>query len=183
MHRKRIMIIGQPGSGKSTLARQLGDILSLPVVHVDLIHWQSGWIERGGSEKDRLCSQEHAKDTWIFEGGRSQTWDERLARADTLIWLDFPLAIRAWRILKRRVKYRNLNRPDLPAGCPERINWEFTHFVWRTRKTARSKMKQFFAAAPMEKDRHRLSNRTEVDAFVTILKNTNNRSLHANSVS
>ena len=93
------MIIGQPGSGKSTLARRLGKILDLPVVHIDLIHWQSGWIERAKSEKDRLCSEVHTRDKWIFEGGHSNTWAERLGRADTLIFLDIPLAVRAWRVL------------------------------------------------------------------------------------
>lgn len=43
---KRIMIIGQPGSGKSTLAKLLGEITGLPVVHIDTIHWQTGWVER-----------------------------------------------------------------------------------------------------------------------------------------
>jgi len=91
------MIVGQPGSGKSTLARAIGDRLNLPVVHVDLIHWQPGWVERTGSEKDRLCSEAHAKHSWILEGGRSATWPERLGRADTVIWLDFPLTVRVSR--------------------------------------------------------------------------------------
>ncbi len=84
------MIIGQPGSGKSTLARRLGQALNLPVVHIDHIHWKSGWIDRQGPEKDRLCSEVHAREQWIFEGGRSNTWGERLERADTLVWLDVP---------------------------------------------------------------------------------------------
>lgn len=79
---KRIMIVGQAGSGKSTLARTMGSVLNLPVVHIDLIHWKSGWLERSGPEKDRLCSEVHAREKWIFEGGRLQTWPERLDRAD-----------------------------------------------------------------------------------------------------
>ena len=66
---KRVMIIGQPGSGKSTLARQLGQRTSLPVVHIDLIHWKPGWIERCGEEKAALCCEVHRRDSWIFEGG------------------------------------------------------------------------------------------------------------------
>ena len=90
---RRIMIIGQPGSGKSTFARELGAITHLPVFHIDHIHWQSGWVERPGPEKDRLCADVHAQDKWIFEGGHSTTWPERLDRADTLIWLDLPLLL------------------------------------------------------------------------------------------
>lgn len=97
---QRVMIIGQPGSGKSTLARIMGEIVHLPVVHIDHIHWKAGWVERHGSERDALCTKVHAQETWIFEGGgRSSTWPERISRADTLIWLDFPLPIRMRRVM------------------------------------------------------------------------------------
>ena len=48
---KRIMIVGGPGSGKSTLARVLGTRLSLPVFHMNHIHWQGNWVERPRVEK------------------------------------------------------------------------------------------------------------------------------------
>lgn len=160
------MIIGQPGSGKSTLARRLGEALNLPVVHIDLIHWKSGWIERDGKEKDKLCAAVHQRDRWIFEGGRSSTWLERLDRADTLIFLDFPFLTRVWRILKRRVKYHGTSRPDLPEGCPENISWEFVHFVWTTRRKGRQKMIRFFDTVPGDKESYRLQSRSEVEAFV-----------------
>lgn len=163
---KRVMIIGQPGSGKSTLARLLGSKLALPVVHIDLIHWQSGWIERSGPEKDKLCAEVHARDEWIFEGGRSNTWPERLDRADTLIFLDFPLRIRSYRILKRRFEYHGMSRPDLPEGCPENINREFVSFVWRTRKSARARMIELFDLVPADKQKYRLHNRSEVESFL-----------------
>lgn len=169
-NRKRVMIIGQPGSGKSTLARLLGKKLNLPVVHIDCIHWRSGWVERTGPEKDKLCAEVHARDEWIFEGGRSNTWPERLRRADTLIYLDFPLRIRSFRILKRRFEYHGVNRPDLPEGCPENINWEFVQFVWRTRNVGRSRMIEFFDSVSKDKDKYRLHNHSEVDRFVKIIE-------------
>lgn len=164
--RKRIMIIGQPGSGKSTLARRLGEKLNLPVVHIDLIHWQSGWIERAGPEKDKLCAEVHARSNWIFEGGRSNTWPERLERADTLIFLDFSTLVRSYRILKRRLEYHGVSRPDLPENCPENINWEFVQFVWRTRNLGRKKMIQFFNSAPNNKDKYWLRSSSDVDEFL-----------------
>lgn len=171
------MIIGQPGSGKSTLARRLGKILGLPVVHIDLIHWEPGWVERVGSEKDRLCSEVHSREEWIFEGGRSSTWPQRLERSDTLIYLDFPLFVRAWRILKRRIKYHGVSRPDLPDGCPEQLNWEFVRFVWRTRTIGRTRMLQFFESASAYKESHRLRNRSEVEAFVKTISSVQGKSI------
>jgi adenylate kinase family enzyme len=108
---KRVMIVGGPGSGKSTLARLLGERTGLPVVHIDHIHWQAGWIERDKEDKDRLTREVHARDAWIFEGGHSRTYDDRMARADTLIWLDMPVWLRLWRVLRRTVAPRSVFAP------------------------------------------------------------------------
>ena len=37
---KRIIVIGPNGSGKSELSRKLGDILELPLYHLDNIWWK-----------------------------------------------------------------------------------------------------------------------------------------------
>ena len=63
----RIMIVGQPGSGKSTLAQALGKATGLPVIHIDKIHWQPGWVERSRTEKTRLCKEGEQGEQWIFE--------------------------------------------------------------------------------------------------------------------
>ncbi len=160
------MIIGQPGSGKSTLARALGDKLKLPVVHIDQIHWQPGWTERPAAEKSALCREVHRRERWIFEGGHSATWPERLERADTLIWLDIPLHVRAWRVAKRTLRHYGQSRPDLPEDCPERFSWEFTVWIWQTRKTGREKMGRFYDAVPPGKSRYQLQDHRQVKHFL-----------------
>lgn len=147
---QRIMIVGQPGSGKSTLARKLGECTGLPVVHIDTIHWQSGWVERSRDEKTRLCHEVEARDRWIFEGGHSTTWSNRLARADLLIWIDRSASLRFWRVLSRALRYHGQSRPDLPHDCPERLANlpAFFKFMWQTRRSARMKMEQLAASAP-----------------------------------
>jgi adenylate kinase family enzyme len=42
---KRILILGASGTGKSTLARRIGESLGLPVVHLDAINWNPGWVQ------------------------------------------------------------------------------------------------------------------------------------------
>jgi adenylate kinase family enzyme len=167
---KRIMIVGQPGSGKSTLAQELGGITHLPVVHMDQIHWKSGWVERDKAEKDALCAKAHAEDKWIFEGGHSATWPERLDRADMLIWLDVPLALRLWRILWRGVVYHGKTRPDLPERCPERLDPAFLRWIWTTRRTSRTKMQELFDTAPQYKSLHHLSSNKDVADFLAALR-------------
>lgn len=163
---KRVMIMGQPGSGKSTMARKLGDKTGLPVVHVDRIHWMPGWEERPKSQKIEMALAEEAKAAWIFEGGLTATWHNRAARADTLIFLDFPLWLRAWRVFMRTLRHRGTTRPDMQDGCPERFNYEFTKWIWDTRHTGRVKPLAVLAKAPSEKATHHLTSPDEVAAFL-----------------
>lgn len=167
---QRVMIIGQPGSGKSTLARTLGEITHLPVVHIDHIHWKAGWVERSGSEKDALCAEVHARESWIFEGGRSSTWPERLSRADTLIWLDFSLPVRMRRVLWRTLRYWGRNRPDLPDGCPEQFSWEFMRWIWDTRSSSRLMMQQLYNSVPPKKPKYRFASARDVKDFLSDLR-------------
>lgn len=166
---KRVMIVGGPGSGKSTLARMLGEKTGLPVIHMDHIHWMSGWIERTKDDKDRLTREVHRQDLWILEGGHSRTYQDRLAHADTFIWLDVPVWLRVWRVLKRSWFYRGRSRPDLPEGCPEQFNWqtiEFLRFIWRTRRSSRATLDAIYKDPPGHVSVVRLKTIDETNAFV-----------------
>lgn len=167
---KRVMIAGGPGSGKSMLAVALGEKTGLPVFHMDRIHYRPGWVERSREEKDRLTHEVHVQERWIFEGGHSSTYAERIARADTFIWLDVPVMRRTFRVLRRTVQFHGRTRPDLPEGCPERFNRqtvEFLRFIWRTRKTSRSKLEAVFEAPPRHLTCHRFRTLGDVRAFLS----------------
>lgn len=169
---RRVMIVGQPGSGKSTLARQLGQRTDLPVHHMDHIHWMPGWVERPHAEKTRLALQVEAQETWIFEGGHSVTYASRAARADLILWLDVPLRLRVWRILRRSLLHRGQTRPDLPEGCPERFGPEtlpFWRYVWTSRRTGRDRIARMVADAPPVTRVIRLTSLAEVRRFLDSL--------------
>jgi adenylate kinase family enzyme len=127
---RRVMIIGNAGSGKSTLARALGARLSLNVLHMDTIFWKSGWVESSVDElRGKLETFLHTHDTWVIDGNYSRTWPLRLERADTVIFLDAPVWVSLYRVVKRRVQYHGRSRPDLTEGCPEKIDLEFLQWI------------------------------------------------------
>ncbi|MEJ6403245.1 AAA family ATPase [Yoonia sp. 2307UL14-13] len=168
---QRVMICGGSGSGKSTLARIMGARLGLSVHHMDHIHWKAGWVERDQDERKAMVRDIVVNETWIIEGNHSRTHQERLAHADTLIWLDFPILLRQWRVFARTIKSYGKVRPDLPDGCPERFDrgtLEFWGFIWRTRRAARAKLAAI-AADPGHLRIYHLQTRSQVAAFVASL--------------
>ena len=126
---KRIMIVGPCGSGKSTLAVRLGELLSTPSFHLDRMAWRSGWIERQPEEWLPELEEVVAREAWIIDGNDSRTMKLRLARADTVISLDFHPARCVWRVLKRIAANRGRTRADMAAGCPERLDLSFLLYV------------------------------------------------------
>ena len=142
---QRVMIVGGPGSGKSTLAVQLGAQFDLPVFHMDRFHWKENWVERPFAEKKQMVDAVEAQDHWVLEGGISATYANRIQRADLMIWRDLPVGLRLWRVTKRLFRHLGQARPDLPAGCVERLHPEtlaFYWFIWTSRHTSRAKIQQ-----------------------------------------
>ncbi|APF01672.1 TPA: AAA family ATPase [Pseudomonas putida] len=129
---QRIVILGNAGSGKSTLARQIGARLGAPVVHLDTLFWEAGWVEADAKTFRARVREAVAGEAWVCEGNYARrTFDLRLPRADLVIWLDTPQLTCLKRVILRSVL--NKPRPDLPAGCSERLDrafLEFLKFVW-----------------------------------------------------
>ena len=90
---QRVLIIGPCGAGKSTLAAELGRILDLPVFHMDQLNWRPGWVESSKDEIRARLATITAEDRWLIDGNYGGTLDARLARADTVVYLDFPIRL------------------------------------------------------------------------------------------
>ena len=154
---ERIMIIGCGGAGKSTLARQLGEKTGLPVVHLDKLFWKPGWVSISREEFDTVHREAIAQDRWIIDGNFDRTIPERLTRCDTVIYLDFSRFSCLLGVVKRILTTYGSVRPDMGAGCPERLDWEFLRWVWNFNKNKRE-------------NNHRLLKEAEGTAVI-ILKN------------
>ena len=136
---ERIMIIGCGGAGKSTLARQLGEITGLPVVHLDKLFWRPGWVSLTRVEFDVVHREAIAKEQWIIDGNFDRTIPERLARCDTVIYLDFSRFACVMGVAKRILTTYGKVRVDMGEGCPERFDLDFLKWVWNFNKNKREK--------------------------------------------
>jgi adenylate kinase family enzyme len=168
---QRVAVVGSSGAGKSWLASRLAAALGVPYVEFDAIHHGPGWAALPADEMrsmlERLCPADGA---WVADGNYARKGGEGVrARADTIVWLDFPrgmvmrqLAIRTFRRIGVRQQLWNGNREslrDVLARDPERsiLRWAWTrHQAQRTayaaqldarwiRLTSRSDVRRFLA--------------------------------------
>ena len=135
---QRVAIIGPGGAGKTTLALELGRRTGLPVVHLDRVYWRAGWVEPPAADWARDHREALSGDAWIADGNYGSTMVERLARADTVVLMDAPLALCVARLARRQLRTLGRGRPDLPPGCVERLDVRetlaFWRYVWRYRR-------------------------------------------------
>jgi adenylate kinase family enzyme len=165
---ERIVIIGCPGSGKSTLARKLGEKLDLTVVHLDRLWWKAGWENVTMEEFDQRLENALNLDSWIIDGNYSRTMDARLAKCDTIIYLDYSRWACLWGMFQRVVLNHGKGRPDMAEGCPERFDKEFLKYIWNFNKQNR-----VLNYTHIAKSKHAkaivLKNRKEKEAFLKSL--------------
>ena len=165
---ERIVIIGCPGSGKTTLARELGEKLNMTVVHLDRLWWTKGWQNVSREEFDVRLENALKLDRWIIDGNYSRTMDARLARCDTIIYLDYSRWACLRGMFQRVIGNLGKTRPDMPEGCPERFDWEFVKYIWNFNKNNR-----VLNDTRIAKSKHAkaivLKNRKEKEAFLKSL--------------
>lgn len=108
----RIYIVGSVASGKSTLARRVSEKAGIPCYHLDEVMrvadpsakpW--GNRKRPEAEIERLFNEALAGEYVMEDNGRER-FLEGMRRADQVVLLDIPLAIRYGRIMSRWIKQR-----------------------------------------------------------------------------
>jgi hypothetical protein len=140
---QRIAIIGNAGGGKSVLARKLGKRFSIPVYPFDDLQWQPGWIPAPSEEILATHSEWISQPGWIIDGwGSWEILKTRFEAADTIIFVDFPLAVHYWWAAKRQIKAAlKLNAGWPPAGCAALpVTGRLFRLMWKIHHEARPQL-------------------------------------------
>ena len=166
---RRVLVIGPGGAGKSTFARQLGKALGIEVNHLDVAYWRSGWSKPAEDEWVQTVTDLVSGDSWILDGNFGGTLELRLKYCDTIVFLDMPRLLCVWRVMKRRLLYRNRSRPDMAEGCNEKIDLDFLLWVWNYSRRSRPKVVKLLREQAGEKEVVWLRSRREVQNFLSRL--------------
>ena len=127
---QRVLVIGCSGAGKTTLASALHELTGLELIHLDRHYYRAGWVPSERQEWERRVDRLAAGERWIMDGNYAGTLDTRMARADTVIFLDRSRWRCLYRIIKRTVLDYGRTRPDMAPGCRERFDWPFIKYVY-----------------------------------------------------
>jgi adenylate kinase family enzyme len=116
----RIVVVGTSGSGKTTTARRIAQILNIPHVELDALHWEPHWIEADLAIFRQRADEATRGESWTLDGNYSKVRDIVWPRATTILWLDYSFPLVMWRIITRTLR-RSLTREQLWNGNRETV--------------------------------------------------------------
>jgi adenylate kinase family enzyme len=139
---QRVLVAGSSGAGKSTLAAELSRRRQLPYTELDSLFHGPGWVPRAEFEDDVRAVV--AGDRWVTEWQYSQVRPLLLARADTLVWLDFGRRTVMHRVLRRSLRRALLREPIFNGNTEGLRNWldpgHPIRWAWSTHHQLRGKV-------------------------------------------
>ncbi|MBN1955576.1 MAG: adenylate kinase [Anaerolineae bacterium] len=117
---QRYVVVGTSGSGKTTLAREISVALDIPHVELDALHWGPDWTPVPFDVFRARTAEALSGEAWSVDGNYSKVRGLVWGRADTLVWLDYPLPIVLARVVRRTVS-RSLTGEELWSGNRESL--------------------------------------------------------------
>jgi adenylate kinase family enzyme len=101
---RRIAVVGTTGSGKTRLACQISARLTIPRIELDALHWEPNWKQAPTDVfRERVNVALHG-DAWVIDGNYSQARDIIWSRAQSIVWLDYPLPLVLARLIRRSIR-------------------------------------------------------------------------------
>jgi adenylate kinase family enzyme len=167
---QRILVMGSSGSGKSTFARRLSAITGIPTISIDALFWRPGWVESDRAEFSERLAEAARQPCWIMDGNyTSHLVELRRDACDTVIWFDLPRSDCMRGILWRIATSYGRVRPEMAAGCPEKIDFEFFRYVWTFREKQRPTLLAYFEGLRPDQSLISFTDRAQADRYLSEL--------------
>ena len=143
---KKVLVLGRGGAGKSTQAAHRAAAPGLPLVELDKHFWPADLTPIPADQWTAIQQRLTDTDSWILDGdlGPYDVLDVRLAAADTIIVLDFPLWRCAWRAARRSrenlafwrwvLNYRRQSLPAIMAAITDHAQTAEVHLLRNPRE-------------------------------------------------
>jgi adenylate kinase family enzyme len=120
---RRIIVVGSSCAGKSSLAERIAGLIDAPFIDLDALYWEPGWTEPDDEVFRERVSAAISGDRWVVAGNYTRhLMPTAWPRADTVIWLDLPLSIMTWRVVRR--SWRRWRTDELLWGTNRERFWQ-----------------------------------------------------------
>ncbi len=100
----------------------LAERLAVPVLHADVLEFKTGWQRRSEDEQRQAIRDFAESPGWVFDGQSAAGLDVLLQKADLVVLLDPPRAVRFWRIVTKRLPLIGRELPEM-VGSGVTYSW------------------------------------------------------------
>jgi adenylate kinase family enzyme len=140
---QRVLFHGVTGSGKTSAAHAYAIATGVPEFSADDdVGWLPGWEGRAIADQYRIAATIAGQDRWVLDSAYSSWRDIILARAELIVFLDYPRSLSLGRLIRRTIR-RIISKDQVCNGNTETlrralakdsiIGWHFKTFT-RKRK-------------------------------------------------
>ncbi len=161
---ERVAVIGNGGGGKSTLSRLLAAHHDLPLVEVDALQYGPAWEVVDREVVAAKLREVQATGRWVVDGfGPMDVIDERFQRADTVVFVDFPLWIHFCWAAERQI---GLHTGRLESERPPPATERLFEAIWRVHHQLKPQLEAWVERERGRAMVHHLTSPVELDAFL-----------------
>ncbi|KAA0225414.1 adenylate kinase [Fimbriimonadia bacterium ATM] len=171
---RRILVVGSTCAGKTTTCRKISESLKLNYTDLDDLWWLPKWQPRPIEEFLAKVKATVTRDYWVIGGNYTSSQKLTWSRCDAVVWLDMPLPLVLYRVLKRSAT-RFVTREKFCNGNVERplalLNPRKSLIVWAlTTHKRRSRWFEAQFANPQGRLMIRLRGPREAKRFLAYLR-------------